>query len=719
MRPACAFALLAGSVETLQLLPPRQPPRTCRAAASSVVCTAAERSLARDLSEEQRAAAGVPKVAPSAAEHAQVLLADLIAIEELSGAAPDKELFERAIRAHAEAGLVEECLSLLRRMRRARKTPSLESYALVVSALSAAGRPREAARWLRRVVEPSVSQLLLRRSKAPPRRSEYNRAMAAYGAAGLPHEVMETLRMMVGEGEHRPDLRSFNALIAAHANAGQPDRAAAWIHRMRGWGIEPDACSYTSAIAGFARAGEPERAATLMAEMRLAPNVTADIRAHSALVEAFAVAGRVAEAAGALQAARDAGLAPTVVTYASVAKGHAMRGEYEAASGVLDQMEADGVAPNVPTFHALLSVCARAGEADEALALLRRMEAAGGGGGGGGGGGSTLAYNLVIGCLLRCDRAAEAEALLHSMHAAGVAPDTVTFSSMISLSPGASTAPARAAEWLGAMKQLGLQPDAQCFNKVLACCARARLPELADEWLDKMEAAGVPPNLVSYSTTIAAYAKTAQPDEAAAVLRRMTARGIAPDTILLNQLLESLVRASRPAQAAALLSRFRRGELGPPPDCCSYTIVLSALAREGDVARAASWFRTMTAEDGIAPDLMCYNGLIRGFAGQGELDEAMRLYDRLRREGLSPDEWTYGPLLDGARAARASRLARSLGAQMLGRSPPVLSSFCLVALRRSIGASGLRAVCRECGVLDQPAVRQALGKATLQGARRR
>lgn len=278
LRPACAFALLAGSVEPLQLLPPRQPPRTCRAAVSSVVCTAAERSLARDLSEEQRAAAGVPKVAPSAAEHAQVLLADLIAVEELSGAAPDTELFERAIRAHAEAGLVEECLSLLRRMRRARKTPSLESYALVVSALSAAGRPREAARWLRRVVEPSVSQLLLRRSKAPPRRSEYNRAMAAYGAAGLPHEVMETLRTMVGEGEHRPDLRSFNALIAAHANAGelgprrrllqdqtsrsllgrsvgQPDRAAAWIHRMRGWGIEPDACSYTSAIAGFARAG--------------------------------------------------------------------------------------------------------------------------------------------------------------------------------------------------------------------------------------------------------------------------------------------------------------------------------------------------------------------------------------------------------------------------------------------------------------------------------
>lgn len=47
----------------------------------------------------------------------------------------------------------------------------------------------------------------------------------------------------------------------------------------------------------------------------------------------------------------------------------------------------------------------------------------------------------------------------------------------------------------------------QCYNKVLACCARARLPELAEEWLDKMEAAGVPPDLISYSTTISAYAK--------------------------------------------------------------------------------------------------------------------------------------------------------------------------------------------------------------------
>jgi hypothetical protein len=38
------------------------------------------------------------------------------------------------------------------------------------------------------------------------------------------------------------------------------------------------------------------------------------------------------------------------------------------------------------------------------------------------------------------------------------------------------------------------------------------------------------------------------------------------------------------------------------------------------------------------------------------------------------------------------------------------STFCLISLRRSIGASQLRALCREAGVIDRAVVRQALGK---------
>jgi pentatricopeptide repeat protein len=74
---------------------------------------------------------------------------------------------------------------------------------------------------------------------------------------------------------------------------------------------------------------------------------------------------------------------------------------------------------------------------------------------------STLAYNLVMGCLSRAGRHAEAEALMGTMQRDGVPPDAVTFSSLISLAPAASTAPSRAAEWLSAMKEMGVAPDVQ------------------------------------------------------------------------------------------------------------------------------------------------------------------------------------------------------------------------------------------------------------------
>ena len=84
---------------------------------------------------------------------------------------------------------------------------------------------------------------------------------------------------------------------------------------------------------------------------------------------------------------------------------------------------------------------------------------------------------------------------------------------------------------------------------MIACYARARLPELAESWLLKMEEAGVVPNVISFSTAIAAFAKTAQPDAAVSLLKRMRAQGIAPDTVTLNGVIDAHARAGNLQQA--------------------------------------------------------------------------------------------------------------------------------------------------------------------------
>ena len=156
----------------------------------------------------------------------------------------------------------EECTALLRRMRRELKAkPSLECYGYVVSALQAAGRSREAVRWLRRVVQPEVSHSLVQRAVADGElvtREKYNKVLSSYAAAGRPAEAVAAMKQMVSTGGVTPDIVSFNCLIAAHAAAGDPDKACAWLERAAHWGLSADVVTYTTVISGYARCARPQ-----------------------------------------------------------------------------------------------------------------------------------------------------------------------------------------------------------------------------------------------------------------------------------------------------------------------------------------------------------------------------------------------------------------------------------------------------------------------------
>ena len=246
-------------------------------------------------------AASPQTVRSQAQERAELALATLAGEE----AAPPEQQAE-AIKALAEAGDVDQCLKLLRGLRRTRCAPTLESYGHVVTAFSRAGRPRDADRWMRRVVQPELGKRVLERSAAP-KLEEFNRVLSAYAAAGQPREAMETMRSMVRDNGVTPDLVSFNCLIAAYTAAGAPHRGLGWLQRVEQWaqqGIVPDVVSYTTVMAGFARTAEPERAVEVLRMMEGA-GVTPNVFSYTAVVDGFAAAGQVEQAAKWLSKARD------------------------------------------------------------------------------------------------------------------------------------------------------------------------------------------------------------------------------------------------------------------------------------------------------------------------------------------------------------------------------------------------------------------------------
>jgi len=252
---------------------------------------------------------------------------------------------------------------------------------------------------------------------------------------------------------------------------------------------------------------------------------------------------------------------------------------------------------------------------------------------------------------------------------------------------------------------------------VIACYARARLPEMAEEWLDKMEEADILPNVISFSSAISAYSKTGQHEEAVRLLKKMVSVGVQPDTVTLNAVIDSHARAGLVQQAMGWLNRTIRGEFeGVSADVVSYTILISALSRRGRLAAASRLLERM-GEAGVQADVMCYNTLISGAASGQRWELVDTLLGRMKSEGVVPDQWTYGPLLEACRRMGDRKRSRRIGREMLlsGSEP---SAFCMTSLRRALGLSQLKALCNECGVKWVPLGREGGGDGRGRGGRR-
>ena len=135
---------------------------------------------------------------------------------------------------------------------------------------------------------------------------------------------------------------------------------------------------------------------------------------------------------------------------------------------------------------------------------------------------------------------------------------------------------------------------------------------------------------------------------------------------------------------------------GAPPDVVSYTIVIGALARASRVDDAADELAAMQAR-GVRADLHCYNSLIAGYAARGKAAEADALLKSMARDGIAPDQWTYGPLLEACRRAGNRQRAARYGERVFKELTPP-PSFCVTSLGRSLGAGGLAALAKRCGV---------------------
>ncbi|CAI7891910.1 unnamed protein product [Closterium sp. NIES-53] len=236
----------------------------------------------------------------------------------------------------------------------------------------------------------------------------------------------------------RPDRVTYNTLLDIYGKAGRLNEAIAVAREMEAAGWRLDVVAHNALLDAYGKAGRCDEVMRLFHAMKR-QGLTPNVLTLSAVVTALSRAGRHQEAAALFQQYRDMGLQVDVVVYSAIIDAHGKQGKVEEAMSVFRQMLHDGVQPNVVTYNSLIDAL---GRSTQVTASSQPSEARGKGG---------KRREEAGGAKTHEQNAEDAEAaeeeeeegrrevrleaalrMFREMKAAGVRPNVVTFSAMLS-----------------------------------------------------------------------------------------------------------------------------------------------------------------------------------------------------------------------------------------------------------------------------------------------
>merc|ERR1719359_1154001 len=198
---------------------------------------------------------------------------------------------------------------------------------------------------------------------------------------------------------------------------------------------------------------------------------------------------------------------------------------------------------------------------------------------------------------------------------------------------------------------------------------------------------------------------------------RMLEADIKGDTISYTAMINACARCGDVQKAEDWLVKML--EDGVEPNVITFNAVIAACAKKGDGHRAESWLKKMKQAD-VFPNSFSYNSAAKPFVALGDYHKVEQLMADLRSDGLPFDDFCLTSLLYAYGNAKPTQRQRAEGVfrEYVAEHPKGLSPNALAALGRVIGRSAADALCEKCGV-DRKAVEATAnnGKGGGKGAR--
>merc|ERR1712226_914909 len=116
----------------------------------------------------------------------------------------------------------------------------------------------------------------------------------------------------------------------------------------------------------------------------------------------------------------------------------------------------------------------------------------------------------------------------------------------------------------------------------------------------------------------------------------MKERGLEPSQVTYGILLDGYINGCQVDKAAEVFDILTKE--GCPMNTVLYTTLIKGFAREGKVVDAMRVFRCMISGKAVAPDLVTFSILLKANCGVGNLEVAFGLLEEMIEFKLRPDE---------------------------------------------------------------------------------
>ncbi|KAK4265528.1 hypothetical protein QN277_026572 [Acacia crassicarpa] len=147
------------------------------------------------------------------------------------------------------------------------------------------------------------------------------------------------------------------------------------------------------------------------------------------------------------------------------------------------------------------------------------------------------------------------------------------------------------------------------------------------------------------SSVISGFCKIGKPELALGFFEKASSSGaLQPDVVTYTALVSALGKLGDVKNATGYLAKMLKD--GQEPNKVTYTAIMAAYCMKGNLEEALTVFKNINAL-GIEADEFMFATLINGFSQRGDFDNVFHLLDEMEKMGISASIVTYNTVING------------------------------------------------------------------------